>query len=134
MILTLLTQKNGQHGGLLCQRKKAQKVGILIVFFQGLVNGILINESSVYGTLCIILLKNLIWGFILVKSTQGASLIGDEAFDFLLIIPLPQNDHLKSCVLHMIVVWPLSGARMGILRCFNNVSKGYRFNIFKFFL
>ena len=23
------------------------------------------------------------------KSTQGASLIGDEAFDFLLIIPMP---------------------------------------------
>ena len=43
--------------------KKAQKVGILgnkiKSVFSGWVNGILINNSSVYGTLCIVLLKTL---------------------------------------------------------------------------
>ena len=33
------------------------------MFLQGWVNGILINESSVYGTLCIVLLKILKMGF-----------------------------------------------------------------------
>ena len=33
-----------------------------MVFLQGWVNGILINESSVYGTLCIVLLKILNMG------------------------------------------------------------------------
>ena len=61
------------------------------MFFQGLVNGILINESSVYGTLCIILLKTLKMGLYFSEiDTRGYSLIGDEAFDFLLIIPLPK--------------------------------------------
>ena len=32
------------------------------MFLQGWVNGILINESSVYGTLCIALLKTLKMG------------------------------------------------------------------------
>ena len=32
------------------------------MFLQGWVNGILINESSVYGTLCIVLLKILNMG------------------------------------------------------------------------
>ena len=32
------------------------------MFLQGWVNGILINESSVYGTLCIVLLKSLNMG------------------------------------------------------------------------
>ena len=32
------------------------------MFLQGRVNGILINESSVYGTLCIVLLKILNMG------------------------------------------------------------------------
>ena len=31
------------------------------------------------------------WGFILVKSTQGAGLIGDEAFYFRFIILLPKG-------------------------------------------
>ena len=62
------------------------------MFLQGWVNGILINESSVYCTLCIVLLKILKWGFILEKSTQGAGLIGDETFYFRLIILLPKSE------------------------------------------
>ena len=63
---------------------KKRKNGILgnkftMCFFLGWVYGILRKESSVYGSLCIVLLKTLKGGFILVKSAQWASLIGDLA-------------------------------------------------------
>ena len=44
------------------------------MFLQGWVNGILINESSVYGTLCIVLLKILKMGLYFSKiDTRGWS-------------------------------------------------------------
>ena len=72
-----------------------QKVGILsnkLFFFYGWVNGILIKESSVYGCFCIVLLKTLKGGFILVKSVAHApsvvyflsSLLGFSQFSSLL--------------------------------------------------
>ena len=67
----------GQHSGFLCRSKEAQKVGILgtklcvfffcfFFFFGGgvWVNGILRKESSVYCSLCIVLLKTLKGGVI----------------------------------------------------------------------
>ena len=65
------------------------------MFFQGWVNGILIDESSIYVTLCIILLKTLKMRLYFSEIDRGAGLIGDEALDFLAILSLP-IDLLKN--------------------------------------
>ena len=74
------------------------------MFLQGWVNGILINESSVYGTLCIVLLKILNMGFYFREiDTRGWPYRRQDLL-------LPFNHYFAQILpLHQPIFWKIEG-------------------------